>query len=79
MRLLLLTIMTVILVSCSTTDKKKYLFEDLTDEETVILFLSKYNLDSVPSEIGRLTKVKRLYIALDSGGFTIYPPLSGLP
>jgi Leucine-rich repeat (LRR) protein len=36
-------------------------------------------LDSVPSDIGKLRKVKSLYITKDStNGWTIYPPLSAL-
>jgi Leucine-rich repeat (LRR) protein len=77
MRLLTILLTTVIL-SCSTTDKEN-LFDNLTDKETVIIYLSKYNLDSVPSEIGRLTNTKRLYITMDTVGWTIYPPLGGLP
>ena len=59
--------------------RKKGLFDDLADKETVILFLSKYHVDSVPSDIGRLKNTKRLYITDDSVGWTIYPPLSALP
>jgi Leucine-rich repeat (LRR) protein len=76
---LLIIILTTFLISCSTTDKKKGLFDDLADKETVILFLSKYQLDSIPSDIGRLKNVKRLYITADSIGWTVYPPLSALP
>ena len=73
--LLLITL----LISCTNADKEKYLFDRLTDEETVIIYLSKYNLDTVPQEIGRLKKVKDLYITMDStNGWTIYPPLSAL-
>ena len=79
MRFLKLVILTTIIAGCSTTDKKKYLFDNLADKQTVLLVLSKYNLDSVPSEIGRLTNAKRLYITSDSGAWTIYPPLSALP
>lgn len=78
MRLLQSIILTAIIFCCTPT-KEKYLFDDLTDKETVLIILSKYNLDSVPCEIGRLTKAKRLYIALDSGGWTVYPSLSALP
>jgi Leucine-rich repeat (LRR) protein len=70
---------TTLLISCSTTDKEKGLFDDLTEKETVVIYLSKYQLDSVPSEVGRLKKAKRLFITADSGGWTIYPPLSALP
>lgn len=78
MRLLIITL-TAFLISCSTTDEKKGLFDDLADKETVILFLSKYHVDSVPSDIGRLKNTKRLYITDDSVGWTIYPPVSALP
>ena len=75
MRFLKLIILTIIIAGCSTTNKEKQLFDNLTDKETVVLVLSKYDLDGVPSEIGRLTNTKRLYITADSGGYTIYPPL----
>lgn len=53
--------------------------DGLADKEAVVIYLSKYNLDSVPQEIGRLKKVKSLYITMDSiTGWTIYPPLSAL-
>lgn len=71
--------MTVFSISCSTADRKKALFDDLTDKEKVVIYLSKYHLDSVPSEIGKLRKVKSLHIAKDStGNWTIYPPFSAL-
>lgn len=76
---LLTIILTTFLISCSTTDKEKGLFDDLADNETVILFLSEYNLDSVPNDIGRLKNAKRLYITADTLGWTVYPPLSSLP
>ena len=75
---LLIIILTTFLISCSTTDNKG-LFDDLADKETVTLFLSKYQLDNVPSDIGRLKKAKRLYITADTLGWTIYPPLSAIP
>lgn len=75
MRFIKLTILTIIIFSCSTTNKEKQLFDNLAGKESVVLFLSKYNLDGVPSEIGQLTNTKRLYITADSGGYTIYPPL----
>jgi hypothetical protein len=74
-----LIILTTFLIGCSTTDKNQGLFDDLADKETVVIYLSKYNLDSVPSEIGKLKKVKSLFITKDStSGWTIYPPLSAL-
>jgi Leucine-rich repeat (LRR) protein len=70
-------LITTLLISCSTTEKNQYLFERLTDQETVTIYLSKYHLDSIPSEIGRLKKARKLYVTLDSSsGWTIYPPLS---
>ncbi len=74
-----LFLVTILLISCSTTEKNQYLFDRLTDQETVTIYLSKYHLDSIPSEIGRLKKARKLYVTLDSsGGWTIYPPLSAL-
>ena len=71
-------ILTTLIISCSTTNREKYLFDGLTDKEVVVIYLSNYNLDSVPREIGRLKKVQNLYITMDSTGWTIYPPLSAL-
>jgi len=70
-------LMTMLLISCSTPEKNKYVFDQLTDQETVTIYLSKYHLDSIPSEIGRLKKARKLYVTLDSSsGWKIYPPLS---
>lgn len=78
MRLLVITL-TTFLISCSATDKKKGRFDDLADKEKVAIYLSKYNLDSVPKDIGKLETAKKLYIANDSSnGWTVYPPLSAL-
>jgi Leucine-rich repeat (LRR) protein len=44
-----------------------------------MIFLSKYQLESVPRDIDQLKNVKRLYITADTLGWTIYPPLSALP
>jgi len=76
---LLIIILTTFLIGCTTTDKKKGLFDNLADKETVVIYLAKYHLDSVPSDIGKLRKVKSLYITKDStNGWTVYPPLSAL-
>jgi len=75
---LLIILLTTILLSCSTTDKGN-LFDNLTDNETVVIYLRKYKLDHVPNEIGRLTSTKHLYITMDTVGWTIYPPLGSLP
>jgi leucine-rich repeat protein SHOC2 len=76
MRLLAL-VLTAFLLGCTPTEKKNGLFDNLLDKETAVIYLSEYNLDSVPSEIGRLKKVKSLYITKDiTGDWAIYPPLS---
>jgi Leucine-rich repeat (LRR) protein len=76
---LLIIILTTFLISCSTTDKKNGLFDDLADKEMVVIYLSNYNLDSVPKEISKLATAKYLYITKDStNGWTVYPPLSAL-
>ena len=78
MRLLLIAL-TTFLMCCKATDKKKGLFDNLADREKVVIYLSRYNLDSIPSDIGKLRKAKSLYITIDStGGWTVYPPLSVL-
>jgi hypothetical protein len=74
-----LIILTTFLISCSTIDNKKGLFDDLADKETVVIYLKNYNLNSVPSEIGKLKKVKSLFITKEStSDWTIYPPSSAL-
>jgi hypothetical protein len=78
MRLLIITL-TTFLMSCTATEKKKGLFDNLADREKVVIYLSRYNLDSIPSDIGKLKKAKSLYITNDStGGWTVFPPLSVL-
>lgn len=72
-------LLTISLLSCSTEHKPKRLFDDLAESETVVIYLSKSNLDSVPVEIGKLSKAKSLCITRDSTyGWTAYPPLSAL-
>lgn len=79
MRLFTIMLLTTLLISCSTKGRKKGLFDNLADKEKVVIYLTKYHLDSVPSEIGKLRKVKSLYITKDStNGWTVYPPLSAL-
>jgi len=69
-------ILTIFLTSCVTADKTNNLFDDLANKTSVVIYLSKHGLDSVPKEIGRLKAVKKLYITKDSAkGWTIYPPL----
>lgn len=70
-------ILSVLLMSCSTTDQKKGMLDNLADKEVVVIYLSKYDLEHVPADIGKLTKAKSLSIRKDSAtGWTIYPPLS---
>jgi Leucine-rich repeat (LRR) protein len=72
-------ILTTFLLSCSTTDNRTGLFDDFADKKKVVIFLSNYDLDSVPKDIQALGTAKYLYIAMDSGNvWTIYPPLSAL-
>ena len=55
---------------------KKGLFDNLVDKEEIVIYLSRYNLDSVPSDIGKLKNAKSLYISKDSAdAWTIYPPM----
>lgn len=59
--------------------RKANLFESPQNECDVEIYLSKYKLDSVPSDISVLKEVKKLYINSDTTkGWTIYPPLSAL-
>lgn len=66
----------MLLTCCSTKQYDSNLLIDLAEKEDVTIYLSDYKLDSVPNEIGRLTKTKKLYITSDRNGWTIYPPLS---
>ena len=78
MRLFLLFVSTTI-IGCSTTKTEKHIFQELEKSESVIIYMSKYNLDSIPREVGKLKNAINLYITIDSsGGWTIYPPLSAL-
>ncbi|MGC3948135.1 MAG: leucine-rich repeat domain-containing protein [Chryseolinea sp.] len=64
-------------LGCSNVKSEKRIFHRLADQETVSIYLSKYDLDSVPPAIGDLAKVRRLSITKDStSGWNIYPPLS---
>lgn len=72
-------VLAILTIGCSPTEKKNTLFAHHANNETVVIYLSNYGLDSVPEEIGELKKVKNLYITQDSAaGWTIYPPLSAL-
>ena len=69
----------LLVMSCSTNNSQNQLFEDLKDQETVVIFLSQYGLDSIPAEIGNLKSATTLYIKKDEKdtvGWTVYPPLS---
>jgi hypothetical protein len=67
----------LIVINCSPPDQR--LFDDIDEQETVIIYLNKYHLDGVPREIGKLRRAKSLSVMYDStGGWTIYPPLSGM-
>jgi hypothetical protein len=69
----------LLMVGCSTAHEEKRLFSEFSGKETVIIYLSKFNLDSVPGEIGQLKSARNLFITKDSmNGWTIYPPLSTL-
>lgn len=71
----LVSIVIFFFLSCQT--KKTNLFESLENETDVEIYLIKYRLDSVPSDIRLLKEVKRLYINSDTTKvWTIYPPLS---
>ena len=73
-----LILFSVLVTSCSRTDNEKFMFSDQADKESVWIVLSEYHLDSIPPDIGRLKKAKRLFISRESG-WTIYPPLSTIP
>jgi hypothetical protein len=70
----LLTTLIALAIGCTTTEKEKGLFDNFEDKETVVIYLSQYNLDSIPGEIGKLKKVRYLYITKDStNGWAIFP------
>jgi len=74
--LVAITLVTLI-AGCS--DNSGNLFHDLTEKENVVIYLSKYKLDSVPPDISVLRRAKRLSILHDSTeGWAIYPPLSAI-
>jgi Leucine-rich repeat (LRR) protein len=71
--------LSILVIGCTSTGKEQYFFDPLIESESVVIYLSKYSLDSVPAEIGRLQKARSLYISRDSaGGWTIHPPLNEL-
>jgi Leucine-rich repeat (LRR) protein len=66
------------LLSCKSRNPEPVL-QSLRGNSDVKIYLSEYNLENVPKEIGTLKGVKRLYISKDTiQGWTIYPPLSAL-
>lgn len=68
-----------ILLSCNTDNQNNNLFDDLVGKTDVAIFLNTFQIDSVPSEIGQLIGVRRLYIASDSiTGWTVYPPFNAM-
>lgn len=72
-------IILIVIVSCSMKENESHLFDDLLNDEFVVINLKKYKLDSVPEEIGRLKNAKSIRIFLTgSEGWVIYPPLSVL-
>ena len=75
---IVVSILALVILGCN-SKKSMPLFKDLTDKSDIEIHLSEYVLDSVPSEIGTLKKVERLYISQDTiTGWTAYPPLSAL-
>lgn len=76
---ILIVMLSILIIGCTSTGKEQYVFDSLKEKESVVIYLSKYSLDSVPAEIGRLQKARSLYISRDSaGGWTIHPPVSAL-
>ena len=57
---------------------RESVFDSLKGQTDVEIFLSEYDLDSVPKDIQVLKSAKRLYIAKDTSGWIVYPPLSAL-
>ena len=50
----------LIVINCSPPDQR--LFDDIDEQETVIIYLNKYHLDGVPREIGKLRRAKSLSV-----------------
>ena len=75
MRHLIFILIFLLTISC----EPNHVFKDLVNKEKVFIALDKYELDSIPKEIGKLKKAKELEIFNDSvEGWTIYPPLSAM-
>ena len=70
-------IFVIFLFGCNPNNSKT-VFDPLKEKTDIEIYLSDYGLESVPQEIRILKNVKRLYIAKDSSGWVIYPPLSAL-
>ncbi len=70
-------IFVIFLFSCNPNNTKT-VFDPLKQKTDIEIYLSDYGLESVPQEIRILKNVKRLYIAKDTSGWVIYPPLSAL-
>jgi Leucine-rich repeat (LRR) protein len=70
-------IFVIFLFSCK-PNSTKTVFDPLKEQTDIEIYLSDYGLESVPQEIRILKNVKRLYIAKDTSGWVLYPPLSTL-
>jgi len=63
--------------SCTPSSDQESLFHNLADRKSVVIYLAKYDLDTIPEDIRMLKNAERLLILKDSvGGWTVYPPLS---
>ena len=59
--------------------KPPHIFKNLENKKVVYISLNKYELESVPKDIGHLKDVRELYISRDSmQGWSLYPPISAI-
>jgi len=65
-------------LSCRPQNSDRNLFSDLSGQDSVVVILSTFGLDSIPPDIGKLTDVRNLTITQDSikGPWIIMPPES---
>ncbi|MEQ8417116.1 MAG: hypothetical protein RIB71_21720 [Imperialibacter sp.] len=77
-----LVVGSVFAASCNTDPGTEHrYFEELTNQEEVVIVLSSYGLDSLPPDVGLLKNARELTISYDSvklGQWVVLPPLNAL-
>ncbi len=77
MRFIWITTLLFFTISCVPKSKRNEVFADLADEDSIVIVLKNYHLDSIPNAIEQFENAKSLVISIDSlNKWTIYPPVN---